>query len=65
MLTCEGYKMFKGRARVRFLRGNIRELDGVWLYRPDTDMWYLNGNPDFRWGSSFYREDVEILSEEM
>lgn len=45
MLTCEGYKMFKGTMRVEpksvcFPREDVY---GTWLYKPDTDYWYCNG----------------------
>lgn len=39
MLTCEGYKMFKGVMRV----GECA-VDGVWLYKPEYNCWYNNGH---------------------
>ena len=60
MLTCEGFKMFQGRAVVKYRNGTQHELEGTWLYRPDTDMWYVNDCPEFPWGTCFYDDDVEV-----
>ena len=62
MLTCEGYKMFKGSAVID------RETDpmyvyGRWLYRPDTGYWYVNGSPAFPWGTSFPADRVTPLED--
>jgi hypothetical protein len=45
MLECEGYKMFSGFATFtpasdRFPK---RVIWGTWLYKPEYDCWYVNG----------------------
>lgn len=46
MLMCEGYKMFFGTCRITPKCDTIAPYDerGTWLYRPDYDCWYCNGN---------------------
>lgn len=44
MLKCEGYKMFKGSARITPLQGEPYEVAGTWLYKPEYDCWYVNGH---------------------
>lgn len=45
MLKCEGYKMFRGSALITPKNATIVpfRVEGVWLYRPDVDYWYVNG----------------------
>lgn len=45
MLCNEGYKMFYGSALVTPRNDTIQPFRpiGVWLYRPDTDCWYVEG----------------------
>lgn len=44
MLTCEGYKMFRGSLEVTPKSDFPAFVEtGVFLYRPDTDCWYGNG----------------------
>lgn len=59
MLTCEGYKMFYGEATVTPLNPKFppMTIKGTWLYRPDTDCWYVNGR-------SFPDEIVEGFAED-
>lgn len=47
MLECEGFKMFHGTVKITpvLLPNGKRwkepfDLEGVWLYRPDTGYWY-------------------------
>ena len=47
MLVVEGYKMAEGTATVQFLNQPPREVNGVFLYRPDTDMWHLAPTREF------------------
>ena len=46
MLSCEGYKMFRGKAKI--VPPNPKFLpfieEGDWLYKPDYDCWYVNGH---------------------
>ena len=46
MLKREGYKMFKGVMRITPKNDKIKpfEIESVWLYRPDTNCWYGDGN---------------------
>lgn len=46
MLKCEGYMMFKGKAMVIPVsdRFPARMEDGVWLYKPEYECWYVNGH---------------------
>jgi len=39
MLTCEGYKMFRGSMKV-----GAHVIEGVWLYKPEHNCWYCNGS---------------------
>lgn len=45
MLTCEGYKMFKGSAVVTPKDPRFPQITvvGTWLYKPDTGCWYCAG----------------------
>ena len=45
MLSCEGYKMFYGIATVRPANPLISRTVhmGTWLYKPEYDCWYVNG----------------------
>lgn len=65
MLQCEGYKMFKGTMRLlaRLPGANDILYTGTWLYRPDNRMWYLNGCPDYPFGTSFHEDRVQIVEE--
>lgn len=46
MLSCEGYKMFDGKATVTPASDRFpsKVEDGVWLYKPEYDCWYVNGH---------------------
>jgi len=59
MLTCEGYKMFKGSALMtpRSDRFPPRRISGTWLYKPEHDCWYVNG-------SSFPAEVISEIQED-
>ena len=44
MIKVEGYKVFRGAMRIVPKNGfNPFELEGEWLYKPDTGCWYCNG----------------------
>ena len=61
MLSCEGYKMFYGKANVT-LKGSKTPLKGTWLWNPETEMWYINRCEKFPWGTSFDKiYDIEEL----
>lgn len=59
MLTCEGYKMFRGVCLITPKCDTIPPLDeyGTWLYKPEYDCWYANGN-------SYPAEIVKVLEDE-
>ncbi len=61
-LKCEGYKMFEGSAEVRFSGQEPFTVSGVWLYRPDTNCWYVNYCSQFPWGSSFPADVVTPIT---
>lgn len=46
MLTCEGYKMFKGTATIVPASDRMKPFDvkGTWLYKPEHDTWYVSGS---------------------
>ena len=45
MLKCEGYKMFLGRADIvpKNPKFSPYSIHGTWLYKPEYDCWYVNG----------------------
>lgn len=45
MLSCEGYKMFKGSMKIIPLT-SMKEyvVEGTWLYKPEYECWYCNGS---------------------
>ena len=45
-LECDGYKMFKGSMSIKASgkRFSKYTVEGVWLYKPDTDCWYCKGH---------------------
>jgi hypothetical protein len=64
MLECEGYKMFRG--RIVFEQQDIgRQFDvvGTWLYKPETDRWYVGSCKLFPFGSSFSNDIVKEIVE--
>ena len=45
MMTCEGYKMFRGTMRINPVNNNAPfTVSGTWLYKPDVDTWYCGGS---------------------
>ena len=51
MIKVEGYKAFKGIMKVYTNCGEELEIEGSWLYRPDTGNWYCQ-EEDCRYMSS-------------
>lgn len=44
MLSCEGYKMFRGSATIVPVNGKAPyDIVGDWLYKPEWDCWYCKG----------------------
>ena len=60
MLTCEGYKMFRGTGEIHNAQTGktVRTERGDWLYKPEYDCWYVNG-------SSYPAQCVGALHDEM
>jgi hypothetical protein len=58
MVEVEGYKAFNGVMKITPKCQNVApfELEGDWLYKPDTDCWYGSGK-------SFVKEICEIVRE--
>ena len=46
MLSCEGYKMFRGCAKIVPPNSKFPPFEehGDWLYKPEYDCWYVNGH---------------------
>ena len=56
MLKCEGFMMFKGRMTITpgpTAKREPYEVHGTFLYKPDLNYWFVNGDPQFPWGTSF------------
>ena len=66
MLQCEGYKMFRGTCMFlpSLLGVPAKHYHGTWLYKPDNRMWYLNGCPDYPFGTSFHADRILIVEDE-
>ena len=48
MIEVEGFKAFRGSMRIIADRGNSAfVIHGEWLYKPETNCWYCNGNSYF------------------
>lgn len=58
MIEVEGYKAFQGTMRITPKCGGVKsfELEGDWLYKPDTGCWYGKG-------SSFPKEICKVVKE--
>ena len=69
MLCCEGYKMFRGRMTVTpgplATNREPYKLRGTFLFRPDLDVWFCNGDPMFPWGTSVPSDLCSDFVEEM
>ena len=63
MLIVEGYRMADGTATVQFLNQAPFEVNGVFLYRPDTDLWYLAPCEAYPWGGTFSRDEIVKIEE--
>lgn len=44
MLTCEGYKMFKGIMKIKPAIKEVFNLEGTWLFKPEYECWYCKGS---------------------
>lgn len=63
MLIVEGYRMANGTATVQFLNQLPFEVNGVFLYRPDTDLWYIAPCKEYPWGGTFSRDEIIKIDE--
>ena len=61
MLIVEGYKMFKGTGTIKPVNDKIPPFTeyGTWLYRPDTECWYINGKSFAKRIVVDFKEDIE------
>lgn len=64
MYVVEGYKMADGTATIQFLNEPPFEVNGVFLYRPDTNLWYLAPCKAYPWGGTFSPEEIVKIEEE-
>lgn len=63
MLTCDGYKMFYGTARIVPKNDNPPyEMRGTWLYKPEYDCWYCKDETG--WVTSMSADVVTDIYEE-
>jgi hypothetical protein len=62
MLVVDGYKMTHGEATI-CINGREIHTDGVFLYRPDDEMWHMAPNRDFPWGATFRKEEMQEIRE--
>lgn len=44
ILSCEGYKMFRGEATIVPVNRSPYKVCGDWLYKPEWDCWYCGGS---------------------
>lgn len=63
MLVVEGYKMAEGTATVQFLNQQPRKINGVFLFRPDKDLWYMAPTREYPWGASFSPNEIKEIRE--
>ena len=63
MLVVEGYRMAEGTATIQFLNEPPFEVNGVFLYRPDTNLWYLASCMAYPWGGTFSPEEIVKIDE--
>ena len=63
MLIVDGYKMAEGTATLQFLNRPPMEVNGVFLYRPDIDLWTVAPCKDFPWGGTFSRSELVKIEE--
>lgn len=63
MLIVDGYKMAEGTATLQFLNRPPMEVNGVFLYRPDIDLWTVDPCKDFPWGGTFSRSELVKIEE--
>ena len=64
MLIVEGYRMAEGTATIQFLNQPPQDINGVFLYRPDKDMWYMAPTREYPWGASFSPNEIKEIREE-
>lgn len=66
MLQCEGYKMFRGTCMFLPSLAGVpaKSFHGTWLYNPENNHWYLNGCPDYPYGTSFKADRILIVEDE-
>lgn len=54
MLVCDGFKMFKGTVTITPVNGRASyDMTGTWLYRPDTEYWYVED------GKSWWAQGID------
>lgn len=64
MLIVDGYKMVDGTATVQFSMGSAPiEVSGVFLYRPDIDLWTVAPCSQYPWGGTFTRDEIKQIKE--
>ena len=58
MISCEGYKMFRGKMNIipKNPKFPCQEIEAIWLYKPDMKCWYGAG-------SSYVEEICTVVKE--
>lgn len=64
MIKVEGYKAFRGVMRIVPKVAGVEpyEIKGDWLYRPESDCWYVSGAKCW-WNNSFLAEICEVVED--
>lgn len=63
MYVVDGYKMAEGTATIQFLGQPPMKVNGVFLYRPDIDLWIVAPCRDYPWGGTFTRDELIKIEE--
>ena len=63
MLVVDGYKMADGVATIQYEGCSEQKVRGVFLYRPDIDLWTVAPCPEYPWGGTFTRAELTRIEE--
>lgn len=63
MLVVEGFKTADGVATIQFEGNAPFTVNGVFLYRPDKDLWYVAPCMAYPWGGTFTRDELLKIEE--
>lgn len=63
VLIVDGYKMAEGTATIQISNTDPFEVNGVFLYRPDIELWTVAPCEAYPWGGTFYPEEIVKIEE--